>query len=714
MRFDSFTIFLIVLIIFVVIILLTNWFANSKEGMISFHSDKTTGNNIGKVIHIPQYSGVKNTNTVISLYDSLYYDYRNGTVIEVFSPKADGTPSDNTGDTITGISVIPRDGSQIVNYTTPKSSEGYSSTTQSLVTSVNRAYNQFHYTTTNTNNTKYQIFYISWHTNTYIYLVDLSTTNSEGKIYGSSLFTYILNTNGLITSPRVNNINLPPLSSFTNIVTLSTNTSHTNIGYVNGANLYKIATSTPPTGTSSGDTSVTTPPSNVKHVSYDTKYGNIVIDGPNQSPIVYNREGNGTSTDSAPDSFAIKRITSPNIFIIKDFEPYAAILVIATGYNTIISIVTPSTENYNLLTSVRFNRNQVVTNISSDTDNSVIDNNNQKNQNDWDDWSDEKWNDEKWKRFIRDRYGMDDIDSDEISEICGDELSCKWYWYFNSIGKDNKHIGNGSNILSDDYFLKTEVVPPVCPQCPMCPNSGICSNCGGNGGSGACNSTNTSNLTPSPTVPGTFRDASGNIFVLYTDSNGNKSYIPQSSIRVTNTAGGQNTTIVDANGQFITTADPNTLGGGLAISTLSFDQLGTSAFNNTGSIANNLIDTTGGLAGLTVGSAAGLGQSAIGLAGNALENVTSLAKGAGSGLMQLGSSNGSNTGTTTGVGSASGVGSTAGVGSAAGTTNISGSNKTFGNMPGKTPMDNYSYYGALQSKGGNYMPVTADFSSFRK
>jgi hypothetical protein len=50
-----------------------------------------------------------------------------------------------------------------------------------------------------------------------------------------------------------------------------------------------------------------------------------------------------------------------------------------------------------------------------------------------------------------------------------------------------------------------------------------------------------------------------------------------------------------------------------------------------------------------------------------------------------------------------------------GISQISG--KTFGDMntQGQTPIDNYSYYGALQSKGGSeYMPVTADFSSFRK
>ena len=31
-----------------------------------------------------------------------------------------------------------------------------------------------------------------------------------------------------------------------------------------------------------------------------------------------------------------------------------------------------------------------------------------------------------------------------------------------------------------------------------------------------------------------------------------------------------------------------------------------------------------------------------------------------------------------------------------------------------SPIDNYSYYGALESKGSQFMPVNADFSSFRK
>ena len=33
---------------------------------------------------------------------------------------------------------------------------------------------------------------------------------------------------------------------------------------------------------------------------------------------------------------------------------------------------------------------------------------------------------------------------------------------------------------------------------------------------------------------------------------------------------------------------------------------------------------------------------------------------------------------------------------------------------GSTPIDNYSRYGALVSKGGNFIPITSDFSQFGK
>jgi hypothetical protein len=87
--------------------------------------------------------------------------------------------------------------------------------------------------------------------------------------------------------------------------------------------------------------------------------------------------------------------------------------------------------------------------------------------------------------------GNDDSGSggDDHTHAMGDLLDLsnnvsdyyKWYWYWNNSGSLPVHF-------SEDYMLKTQVVPPVCPSCPACPSGGsggCCNNCGGNGGEGA-------------------------------------------------------------------------------------------------------------------------------------------------------------------------------------------------------------------------------------
>ena len=51
--------------------------------------------------------------------------------------------------------------------------------------------------------------------------------------------------------------------------------------------------------------------------------------------------------------------------------------------------------------------------------------------------------------------------------------------------KEMQEMFGKGGAMSQDYILKTEVVPPVCPQCPSCPSSGVCTDCGGNGGGGS-------------------------------------------------------------------------------------------------------------------------------------------------------------------------------------------------------------------------------------
>jgi len=51
-------------------------------------------------------------------------------------------------------------------------------------------------------------------------------------------------------------------------------------------------------------------------------------------------------------------------------------------------------------------------------------------------------------------------------------------------GTDTQATESAPDVTSEDYILKTQIVPPVCPTCPSCPKEVTCTNCGGQGGSG--------------------------------------------------------------------------------------------------------------------------------------------------------------------------------------------------------------------------------------
>jgi len=129
--------------------------------------------------------------------------------------------------------------------------------------------------------------------------------------------------------------------------------------------------------------------------------------------------------------------------------------------------------------------------------------------------------------------------------------------------------------------------------------------------------------------------------------------------------------------------------------------------NSVGGVINNTVDTAGGVvgagllgAGLVGAAAINTAGKAIGAAGqlaeNVVDDVTGLAKGAGSGVKDI------LTMRPTDVRKPVVINRT------------EGSFKSpYGTTTGTQSGDQYSYYGALPSKGdSNYMPITADFSAF--
>jgi hypothetical protein len=244
---------------------------------------------------------------------------------------------------------------------------------------------------------------------------------------------------------------------------------------------------------------------------------------------------------------------------------------------------------------------------------------------------------------------------------------------------------DGNQYMSEDYLLKTQIVPPVCPSCPSCAYSaGTCTNCGGSGGSGTLNRDGQTivedgkvpnNVTASAIV------TSGGAVV--TGTTGSDKPV---SNAVTQTANTLNTTVGTA----------GVLGGQTLDTTADI-------LKSTGSGATDLLKSTGsGATDLLKSGASG----ATDLLKSTASGATDLLKSAGSGLKEIATDNRAAKTTSGTVGTTSGTAGTAGT-----TAGVVGTGIPTRGVNG---VDNYSYYGALPSKGGNYIPITADFSAFAK
>lgn len=675
MKLDAFNIFLILLGLLVVITISMNWFLKSeKEPFVNFQNNPQAGTQV----YIPQYSADA-TRKLIYLYDNLYIDPVNGGIIEVDGPICQeasvlAKTCNDDGTFINQIIGATRDGQQITAVTTQYNTDGSvkpTSSTYSLLNSLASEYKAFIYNTQNDSTNKYQLVYISMGKETYAHLIDLSANTTKGTL----LRSIHLNSSGFVDSQTLS----ATLAEFSaNVPTMAAPASlESNADLANAFTLAK---------------------DDNNKIIYDVSNGRIIIKK-DTVDTVYDRNGEPSPSGGWTSLDTIKTSVFNNI-------PGISVIVSAYKFDTIITILKQSQTKYEHVKTYRFNKSGVVDRDTAPTDGPTPAP------------SGATTMPQAGTPFDQTSTSSG-TSGEKNSNVCGDDLSCKWYWYFNTIAQKNS---NGDTYFSDDYFLKTEAVPPVCPECPQCPASGACSNCGGTGGGGCANSTTSPVATTKasgPLPPGGVRDNSGNTYVPYKDASGNTRYVLYTA---SNTgagagagAGGQkNLTIVDKDGQFVSTSDPDTIGGGLALSSFSLGQLGTAGFNSVGGVANNVIDSAEGAFGSVTNLAGGVVGTAADLAKGAGSGAVGLVKDLGSGIANLGQGPMSiqqQQQQQVGGGVAPGI-VPGGMGPS-GFAPVSA--KTFGNMPGsQTPVDNYSAYGALQSKGGNYMPVTADFSAFRK
>jgi hypothetical protein len=238
----------------------------------------------------------------------------------------------------------------------------------------------------------------------------------------------------------------------------------------------------------------------------------------------------------------------------------------------------------------------------------------------------------------------------------------KWYYYWVNKGIQDPN-SHGLN-YSDDYMLKTQIVPPVCPACST--SVGTCVKCNNAGEVSLVGGVSSDNNKDSSSVSGC------------------SSSVP-----------------IRGNG-FVSGAEKavkGTVGLGKEVVGGTVD-LGREVVGGTVGLGKEIVGGTVGLGREIAGETVELGKDivggTVGLGKDIVGGTIGLGKDIASGISKLGSK---------AEGSAAGVGG-------ADISRSGYSNSYAGNNGQSAVVDKYSYYGAVPSKGGNFVPLTADFSKF--
>ncbi len=590
--------FLLMLIVLVVATTVKNWGIVS-EGFISYlqNADSFSKQTV---------KGYDNTSTIYKLYDDIFYDNRNGNVVFVTGTQF-VSDADTTGSSVSQIDIVPRTMLKSVTYkkgdsTMSQQCEESKSTTISNVETAWFAKNSLN-----------QLFYVTWGTDTYLYVADLTGTvgnTTTGNSSSSSLsykpvcYSYFNDTikqsSGMITTPS----SIPLKTAYGYTTDGKDDTNIVVDFYDKVRTVYQL----------------------LSNVFYDVKNGNLLTmtSGTSGKLNVYTRgsttssyEYNSplTSSNTTPASEITFSQSSVSPYFIQDpkndhtimYWPNGDNTVIITFKNVLINDSTVNKGNVDVKKLYKFTREGLYS----------------PNPND--------------NKEVKDSNIKIDSTNNTDSDVL--DAFARWYIYFNT----------SATGITDDYLLKTQIVPPVCPACPGCSTSGVCTDCGGNGGSGTKSSDSSSLAFDKKTVIG----ATGSAVTNAVDATGNVLN------KTVDTAGNVVNKTVDTAGNVVNK---------------TFDTA-TNVVGKTFDAAGNLLSSTASAIGL---DRVGYQQSYRGPVNNSNTNAV--------GYPSSGYKN---------------------------TEYRAGSNNTgVPNYPNANPNDPYSYNGALQSKGGNFIPLTADFSRF--
>jgi hypothetical protein len=639
---------LILFIIMLVVLALSAMIKNymNREGFITY-------NHGGPLFSTKTVGLYSSENPVTKIYDDIYYDPRNGNVVVVYTKNEYTTSAsvDNDGKNIKSIEIVPRKNvanNQIVKYennTIDRIENGVSKaeaitqvTPESRKTTLDTTEVAWSYKSGSN-----QVNYFTWGSNTYIYVMDITGIDTGGNsaaFRGNSFSGAVKHASAAFYTGSINpntsfNFTGDDGDSADDIYITSAYPQQTDNGYDNKSiiepvyhpsrTVYQI-TSTIKYDVANGNLLIITPPStsttgtslNTIDVYYRSGEDKREDDSTPNITLNAVADGQASSAPYITQSFS-KSVSKP--FFVQDYANKNTVMYWPSGENTLIVVF----ENRNssgyipIKKTVRFTSSGVWTSPVTSPDTPPT--------------SDSSGNQ---------------------SDISGGNYGDFWRWwsYFNS---------NAVGGLSNDYMLKTQIVPPVCPSCPAC-QGGACTNCGGQGGSGSM-------------------AQDGSSLAVKNLSDGVKG--PSSAIASLGKSAGE------------TITDTAAVAGLTAV--------------GTGAIAANLvgktIGTAGNIVGKTLDTAGNVVDKTFDTAGNIINTTGGLLQSAGSGVSNLLSSDPRRTGYEQSYNGPRPGSNNTGIYQPMGTQSM-----RTGQQSGS--IDPYTYNGALQSKGGNFRPVTTDFSSF--
>lgn len=592
--------FLLLLIVLVISITFGNMF--NLEGFISFGYS----NNSMDDMQIPQYSSAY----VNKLYDNVFYDPKNGNLIEV-----DGITYGNavTGNTVSTLYVTPRTNP---NQTFQYNVSDVTTSTVDLSTTSNTAssFSSFMYPTQGANTDKYSVFYIPFGTDTLVHIIDNTTKINVGT------FGYV---NGSMSqNPITSTISLGTYSSDTD----SNNDKMIQETYYDSSNkVYQVS----------------------KNVRYDISNARLVVKNSATSNdlTIYDRYGTSTTVTASGYSGSQTGVSSVSLhsWVATDSLANQMILYIGFGKKTVVALIKYTTQ-FELVNIRRFdstgvyNGNGTIISTTALLAGSTLSNSSDNSSSTSTGTSTSTITGTSSSLITTTRTGND---------LSGNDLTDFFKLY--SLWKSNPN-----NEYSQDYVLKSSIVPPVCPSCPSCPSScnqsGVCTNCGGQGGSGtlSSNGDTTLKIDTRTNIPGAVASLGGTV----------------------------------------------------------------------GDVANKALDTTGEVVGEAGNLAKGAVTGTVGLAKDAVTGTVGLAKDVVTGTVGILKDAGSGvkdvlTSRPTQINSGASTTST-GTATADNQTQPYGGKAYGSSSYGGSGATNYNYYGAIPEKRSNFIPITSDFSAFGK